>query len=384
MKVIKCIVALTLVLCISLLCACGSTQRPDVGNTDFSKTTSYTTTRFATTGTTSCRHVIVPDRAVAATCTEDGLTEGAHCSACGAIVVPQQVVSAPGHLYGEWSDPRRDWQKQWVCSRFCKGCGKEDSKLLGIAANSNDLGSAGELSGTTLLVAVFADDAYTNWDFTTVRDRDTKNLMRRHLSVAAKWLEQQCQAYGVTSRFVYDWESNPDLYYTYDFGRTNLVRPDSGEYWKQAFYVEDHIPSEQLKQKYNAQNILYLFYLNTDEQNTVNSWCLADAQGMKTEIVNIFVRDDLPTGYYYMSASGLAHEILHSFGAHDLYYASEVIPQAYVDLCTKTGSNDIMYTISQGGGITQVLSLLDAYYVGLVDDCELVDRWGLGKSTHGK
>lgn len=383
MKVIKSIVALTLVLCISLLCACGSTQRPAAGNTDFSKTTSYTT-RSDTTGTVACRHVTVTDRAVAATCTEDGLTEGAHCSKCGDVLVSQQVVSAPGHLYGEWSEPRQDWQKQWVRSRFCKGCGKEDSKLLGIAANSNDLGSAGELSGTTLLVAVFADDAHTHWDFTTARDRDTKNLMRRHLGAAAKWLEQQCKAYGVTSRFVYDWESNPDLYYTYDFGRTNLVRSDSSEYWEQAFYVEDHVPSEQLKKKYNAQNIVYLFYFNTDEQNTVNSWSLADAQGMKTEIVNIFVRDDLPTGYYYMSASGLAHEILHSFGAHDLYYASEAIPQAYVDHCTNTGSNDIMYTISQGAEITQTLSLLDAYYVGLADDCELVDRWGLGKSAHDK
>ncbi len=381
MKLLKIAVALLLVLCIGFAGACGSTQRPGTGLT-LSPVAPSRTTTTTTSGTTSCRHVSVTDRSVAATCTEDGLTEGEHCSKCGEILVTQQVIAAPGHLYGEWSAPRRDWQAQWVLSRFCKGCGKEDSKLLGIAANSNDLGSAGELSGTTLLVAIFADDAHTDWNFNSARDKETRSLMRKHLGVAAKWLEQQCKAYGVTSRFVYDWEAYPDLYYTHDFGQTNLVVPEGLEYWEQVFYADDHIPSEQLKSKYNAQNIVYLFYFNTDEQNTVNSWSLGDIRGLDTEIINIFVRDDLPTGYYYMSASGLAHEILHSFGAHDLYYASKEIPQAYVDHCTNTNSNDIMYTISQGAEITQELSPLDAYYVGLTDYCALVDRWGLAKSTH--
>ncbi len=39
------------------------------------------------------------DNAVSATCTTDGLTEGSHCSLCNAIIVVQQVVTAPGHSY---------------------------------------------------------------------------------------------------------------------------------------------------------------------------------------------------------------------------------------------------------------------------------------------
>jgi|GEM_PF-5742932 len=42
-------------------------------------------------------HTEVIDKAVDATCTEDGLTEGKHCSVCGDVIVPQLVVKAKGH-----------------------------------------------------------------------------------------------------------------------------------------------------------------------------------------------------------------------------------------------------------------------------------------------
>ncbi len=42
-------------------------------------------------------HTEVTDKAVAATCTETGLTEGKHCSVCEAVLVKQEVVPAKGH-----------------------------------------------------------------------------------------------------------------------------------------------------------------------------------------------------------------------------------------------------------------------------------------------
>jgi len=42
-------------------------------------------------------HTEVADEAVAATCTETGLTEGSHCSVCGEVLTAQQTVAAKGH-----------------------------------------------------------------------------------------------------------------------------------------------------------------------------------------------------------------------------------------------------------------------------------------------
>ncbi|MBQ2879767.1 MAG: cell wall-binding repeat-containing protein, partial [Anaerotignum sp.] len=42
-------------------------------------------------------HTVVIDKAVEATCTEPGLTEGKHCSECGKVLVPQETVPAKGH-----------------------------------------------------------------------------------------------------------------------------------------------------------------------------------------------------------------------------------------------------------------------------------------------
>ena len=42
-------------------------------------------------------HTVVVDEAVAATCTETGLTEGSHCAVCGEILTAQEIVPALGH-----------------------------------------------------------------------------------------------------------------------------------------------------------------------------------------------------------------------------------------------------------------------------------------------
>lgn len=47
-------------------------------------------------------HTIVTDKAVAATCTSTGKTEGKHCSECGTVTVAQTVIPANAHTPGDW------------------------------------------------------------------------------------------------------------------------------------------------------------------------------------------------------------------------------------------------------------------------------------------
>ena len=46
-------------------------------------------------------HTEVIDKAVAASCTATGLTQGKHCSVCNKVIVAQNVVPTLGHNYTE-------------------------------------------------------------------------------------------------------------------------------------------------------------------------------------------------------------------------------------------------------------------------------------------
>lgn len=53
---------------------------------------------------TTCNHVEVLDAGTAATCTESGMTDGSHCSICGATIKEQTVIQPTGHSFGEWAE----------------------------------------------------------------------------------------------------------------------------------------------------------------------------------------------------------------------------------------------------------------------------------------
>lgn len=330
-----------------------------------------------------CQHIEVIDASIAPTCVENGKTEGKHCSVCGEILVKQEPINALGHQWSEWRVIERSTtEKQGSRTHACYVCNHVENKPIDIITYNGALGSAGKLSDTTLIISIFADDIGTKWDSNSKIDNETKDLMYENLSTAITWIKAKCRTYGVEANFVYDWKSCPDLCFKFNFTDINMVRSDGGGYNMQRSFIDEHIDSEELKQKYNAQNIIYILYFNTDKTNTINSWSLSDLQQCSVELINVFVRDDIESSYYFMSPSGFAHEILHCFGAYDLYYASETIPQPFVEYCNNIKSDDIMYTVSTEKEIFQKLSELDAYYIGLINTCPQVEEWGLGTSSH--
>ncbi len=66
-------------------------------------------------------HTPVVDGAVAPTCTTAGKTEGSHCSVCGQIIEPQEVVPVASHSFGNWAVIKTptcsdEGSKKHVCS----------------------------------------------------------------------------------------------------------------------------------------------------------------------------------------------------------------------------------------------------------------------------
>ena len=51
-------------------------------------------------------HIEVIDEAVLATCDEDGLSVGKHCSVCSTVLEEQGVIPATGHLYNNGASTR--------------------------------------------------------------------------------------------------------------------------------------------------------------------------------------------------------------------------------------------------------------------------------------
>lgn len=72
-----------------------------------------------------CVHASVTDVAVDADCENTGLTEGAHCSKCGEVLVEQQIVPA-GHKYGEWEkEASADCENAGIKGHYqCSECHK--------------------------------------------------------------------------------------------------------------------------------------------------------------------------------------------------------------------------------------------------------------------
>lgn len=70
-------------------------------------------------------HTIVIDKAVPATCTESGLTEGSHCSVCGRIIKSQKPISPLGHIEViDESVPRTCVENGLTEGSHCSRCGE--------------------------------------------------------------------------------------------------------------------------------------------------------------------------------------------------------------------------------------------------------------------
>ena len=82
-------------------------------------------------------HTEVVDKAIPATCTTDGKTEGSHCSVCGAVIKAQEIIKATGHKFGNWTTT-----KSATCTesgtqiRKCETCGATESKSLSVKGHT--------------------------------------------------------------------------------------------------------------------------------------------------------------------------------------------------------------------------------------------------------
>jgi len=292
--------------------------------------------------------------------------------------VPAQIINSRTMIPIRAVSEALDLEVQWNAQKRSVIIHANSANTIN-PSTYNNFGSAAFIRDKTVIVSIFASDTETSWNFSQKEDNMLATETLNNLSIAVDWLSENTETYNVKAEFVYDWAKNSDLVYSVQFHQS-LITANGKHYTDQVNYIDQYVDSEGLLNKYNAKNIIYMFFFNTPFSNQHNPWSLPKEpnNNCKTEIINIFHRFD---DEFTAQPSIYAHEIMHCFGAKDLYYKNTYIPQSYVDHCTQN-SNDIMFTVGTTKKIYQDFTRLDAYYMGLINSCSEVSTWNLKESDY--
>lgn len=255
----------------------------------------------------------------------------------------------------------------------------------------NTLGSAQDLDGNVVLVSIFADDKNTKWDLDDDADCELIEDIYDYVSIAVDFITDSAKSYGKKVNFAWDWAKDEDLVYVTRFSMDFPSTVDAygtSEYlmWD---YIEDNIDTDALLTKYDADSIVYLLFLDTTDKNPVPA-CTRDwYEGMEYpyEICYLFAKDI----YYPLNPAVVAHEILHTFGAPDLYQSDLYygISNSYVNYIERTRLNDIMRICGDArtgtyyyDKISNKITEVTAYFIGWLDKCDTVTRWNMKKNQY--
>lgn len=239
---------------------------------------------------------------------------------------------------------------------------------LGNPRSSYGLGSAAFLKGRNILVSLFVTTPESGWT-----DREQEAVLQK-IGVAVDYIEGQAKQYDVSTELIYDWSSQRDLKVE---AKTDFPINEDVDFVDRldeeiAYWFEQKISYEKLLEAYDAEGIATCVFVN----NAGISYAIVyDGTDNVKESLILF------TGDYYNhgkeeTAAAYAHEILHVFGAHDLYEDAEFTREV-TDYVADTYPNEIMLTVSGSGTgkITQIISPVTAYHLGWVSYTEEVDRF---------
>ncbi len=251
-------------------------------------------------------------------------------------------------------------------------------------------GSVGKLEGRTIVVSIFGSDDNYQWDFDNDDKASILNI-RDSILMATDYIQGVAEDYGSKVWFEGDFISNTDLMYevTLDDVVTTMDAEDSWGFEDETLmFIEDNIDEDALRDKYRADNVLYMMFLNTDtspDMDAISCTIVWYPEELTDSEVTFLYNYDIgllnPPSVY-------AHEMLHTFGAPDLYDTGYDygygITGGFLNYVETDLSNEIMYTCSDPvtngyvyDRIPNEVSEVTAYFVGLIDHSDIVDEWGL-------
>ena len=271
-------------------------------------------------------------------------------------------------------------------------------------------GTAKTMDGNIAIVSVFVDTEEFPWDFNEIMETEAYQYYLNGLNIAVNYLTEKAQEYGKSPNFIWDWSEHEGLC---SYSSTNLIEPIKGDQifgmaWQ---HITTDIDTAAILEETGAEQIIYIFVYNTPPEYEPygeyhGPYCNVYLTEEKEKETDPESPPDPPyetiyltMGYFnyepqYVTPSTIAHEILHAFGASDLYMDADSyqgngypynISKEYIDYINNTEPlNDIMRCPESGEAgnydtIESEITDITAYYVGLTDSSETVDQWGFDK-----
>ena len=261
-------------------------------------------------------------------------------------------------------------------------------------------GTMGEPEGTIAVVSVYAHDAKFGWDLDQEKDQEAFQKAYDYLGIAVDYLTKEIGKYGKKVKFVWDWNDNEDLLASVSF-QTNLgetINNSSPGVFEADELIKEHIDTDAILKSTKAKNIIYLFFINSDgsESNlSCSFWAGVDQYDSQKDYYYMNEKygekaEPYEFSFIFMgqevSPAIIAHEMLHTFALPDLYGESTFgVTEELVDYLEKNKVNDIMQsTKGKNDKITAKITDITAYYMGLIDKCDLVQKFNLRPSSHSK
>jgi len=233
-------------------------------------------------------------------------------------------------------------------------------------------GSVKYLDGSTVLVSIFMEDKNALW---TSIDEE---LVHNNLDIACDYLVEEGKRYGKDVNLIYDTEEYSDLEYHLDYNKAFPGSTDDDTAAVDDFvnyvyeYIYNEISVEDIMKKYHVNSVGFLIFIDGEaDAATAYNYHYGPTNYYYEEIAFINLRWDYDRN---VNPDTYAHEILHMFGARDLYYtdAGDGISRDFVDYVAEEYSKDIMLGYATKGvswedKITSQITDITAYFIGWKD-----------------
>ena len=255
----------------------------------------------------------------------------------------------------------------------------------GLSRRQKLYGSAGLLTEPTVLVSVYINDAAGGRVWT----ENAKAETRQYLATAVQWLNEQAEAYGQTLNLYYDdGAANSSLcrsYTPHAAVRGGRDSDESDALLTELDAVSATLDTAALQQTYGTDRIAFLYFLPVSGASFTMVHYADDGDDYYYEYSCLYRYDVYAADGESESPATYAHELLHLFGAPDLYEGSsdDFVDDALIAYVEEIYPDEIMNSTYNDDGtssftsVDKTISPLTAYCLGLTDTCPELEQFPL-------